>query len=708
MRYVDLNVHLSPGVDGRYKVAAECDRAGEASGELELPFRLEELADSVFGVSSMVRDLTPTAPAPDSGGLSDTPKVLGAQLFRALFKDEIRDLLSKAQGAIQHERDLGIRIRLKMDLKGEGMAELASLPWELMAPDDDIPLVLSKHTVVARSLSVLQPSQLPPGEPPLRIMVVCSNPEGTGQLDLEKERERVEKSWALLPGVRVDFVRATYGAVAEYLADEDPDVLHFMGHGEFDAEAGGSLILETEDGRPHAVDSDQLRALFRDERALRLVFLNACKTAAGGTEDRAMDPFAGVAASLIRIGIPAVVAMQFPISDVAAIEFADTFYRRIARGAPIDTAVAEARKRLYAKDRSEWATPVLFLRSLDGDLFPTPAPEADPGPASPPPAPMATSGPTPGPELPPDAALEQVDPASAAFSVFLATPTDALRPTYRQIRSELEAEGVRIIGDVPPPYDEAGHREAVEEAVRTADLCVHLLGERPGEPLDDGGGRTYPIEQLKIGLEAARSQLILFPEHIDFQAIEDPSYRELLSSLSERSRDADRFEIVRTGRHQMVSEIRSKRRRLEQRIAGGSNGGVHSAFVDFHASDMGSASALVQYLTERNIAPLMSASMETTPAAGLKLFEENLSKVPLLIVVFGGVEKDWVVNRLNQAVRVVTTNSLSTRIGVYVAPPDKGDDGAAFPPFYDVLMNMQGFDPATVETLIDKVAEDRA
>ena len=336
------------------------------------------------------------------------------------------------------------------------MTELASLPWELMSKEDpsDIPLVLSTRTVLARSLSVLHPSQGLPSKPPLRIMVVCSNPEGTAALDLSKEQERIEKSWALLPGVRVDFVRATYGAMADYLADEDPDVLHYMGHGEFDAETGGSLILETEDGKPDPVPPDRLRMLFGDEKALRLVFLNACKT--GATQaGRSLDPFAGVASSLIRLGTPAVVAMQFPISDTAAIEFADTFYRRIARGAPVDTAVAEARKRLYGRQPSEWPLPCCSSGR-----------------------PTASSS----SQCRSPSRVKLPKPSTWASRFSWRPPTDALRPTYRQIRSELESDGVKVLADVPPPYPDGEHRLAVLDAVRAADLSVHLLGERPGEP----------------------------------------------------------------------------------------------------------------------------------------------------------------------------------------------------------------------------------
>ena len=62
---------------------------------------------------------------------------------------------------------------------------------------------------------------------------------------------------------------------------------------------------------------------------------------------RRRRPYAG-AASLVHQGIPAVVAMQFEISDDAAIAFSRTLHEAIAYGWPVDTAVAEARRAILA------------------------------------------------------------------------------------------------------------------------------------------------------------------------------------------------------------------------------------------------------------------------------------------------------------------------------------------------------------------------
>ena len=78
-----------------------------------------------------------------------------------------------------------------------------------------------------------------------------------------------------------------------------------------------------------------------------------------------VEPFSGVATALVRAGVPAVLAMQFPISDQAAIAFSREFYRRLASGDALETAVTEGRLLISRRDPEslEWATPVLYLRA---------------------------------------------------------------------------------------------------------------------------------------------------------------------------------------------------------------------------------------------------------------------------------------------------------------------------------------------------------
>jgi tetratricopeptide (TPR) repeat protein len=114
------------------------------------------------------------------------------------------------------------------------------------------------------------------------------------------------------------------------------------------------------------VPAQFLGTLLHDHRPLRLAVLNACE---GARASRA-DPFAGTAQSLVQQGIPAVIAMQFEVTDEAAICFTREFYSAIAVGYPVDAALAEARKAIFAEvSEIEWGTPVLYMRSPDGLIF---------------------------------------------------------------------------------------------------------------------------------------------------------------------------------------------------------------------------------------------------------------------------------------------------------------------------------------------------
>ena len=115
------------------------------------------------------------------------------------------------------------------------------------------------------------------------------------------------------------------------------------------------------------VSGDKLGMILHDFSSLRLAVLNACE----GARAARTDPFAGVAGSLVQRDIPAVVAMQFEISDEAAIVFARGFYEPLAAGSPVDASLAAARLAMLAErsDDIEWGTPVLFMRVADGRIF---------------------------------------------------------------------------------------------------------------------------------------------------------------------------------------------------------------------------------------------------------------------------------------------------------------------------------------------------
>src|SRR5262249_53086745 len=106
-------------------------------------------------------------------------------------------------------------------------------------------------------------------------------------------------------------------------------------------------------------------------RGVRLIVLGACE---GGRRD-GHNVWAGVAAALLRVGTPAVVAMQFTIDDQLAATFSTGFYRALVAGCTVDEAVASGRaairlEALVGKENTrDWGVPVLYLRSPGGTIF---------------------------------------------------------------------------------------------------------------------------------------------------------------------------------------------------------------------------------------------------------------------------------------------------------------------------------------------------
>ena len=210
-----------------------------------------------------------------------------------------------------------------------------------------------------------------PISPPLRILAMISAPSDVPGLQVDEEWAKLNDALGdLIRGgmVEVDRLEAgTLSALQRPLRLREYHVLHFVGHGRYDESAqDGVLALEGADRKTRPVTGRDLGVMLRSHRSLRLVVLNACEGARSARD----DPFGGVAQALVRQGIPAVIAMQFEISDPAALVFSQSFYQAIADGLPVDVAVVEARKAMFAEGNEvEWATPVLYLRSPDGRVF---------------------------------------------------------------------------------------------------------------------------------------------------------------------------------------------------------------------------------------------------------------------------------------------------------------------------------------------------
>ncbi len=293
----------------------------------------------------------------------------GKALYAALFDSALGGRLADSLRTIDPQRGEGVRFVINTT----DAPELARLPWEfLYSPAKDDFLFSDRMKPVVRWLDVDEPLPSLAAERPLRLLIAVAAPSDRPGLEVGEEIAHLDSALDELTAsgaVRIERLQhATLESLDNALLKNRPHALHFIGHGDFSGDEG-VLVLESDavPGMSDVIAGRQLAMLLRNHlTSLRLVFLNSCM---GATASRS-DPFGGVAQSLIRRGIPAVVAMQFPIPDKAAVALSRHFYRYLASGQPVDAALNSARAFLYARGYEvEWGAPALHMRTPDGRLF---------------------------------------------------------------------------------------------------------------------------------------------------------------------------------------------------------------------------------------------------------------------------------------------------------------------------------------------------
>lgn len=366
MEYLDFELEIGLGQGRDFPVEVMRSPAGERRATMRFPFDQLELENHLLRIQNALLQGGSTRrriAAPTTQAVED----FGAALYDALLVGDIRTAFELSRHeADRHDKGLRIKLRIQDPT-------LAALPWEFLydrAQDEFV--ALSTHTPIVRYLDLPRAIQPLPVSPPLRILGLVASPTDLPPLNVERERQRVERALSDVQHrglVELTWLEGGSWRDLQRAMRHGPwHILHFVGHGRFDSNLDeGCLAFVGEFGETDELTASQIGRLLADHRSLRLVMLNACEGARGGNR----DIFSGTAATLVRRGIPAVVAMQYEITDRAAIEFARTFYDSIAEEMPLDTAVAEARKTVSVEidDTVEWATPVLFMRSPDGVLF---------------------------------------------------------------------------------------------------------------------------------------------------------------------------------------------------------------------------------------------------------------------------------------------------------------------------------------------------
>jgi tetratricopeptide (TPR) repeat protein len=273
----------------------------------------------------------------------------------------------------------------------EAATELLSLPWELLHDGRGFLFHGNNPVRVRRRLPARHRQPVRPTRLPIRILLVSPRPEeaGTEYMDhrisalplveaMESLGESVELT-ILAPPIFPALKKALQDAAE---AERPFDVVHFDGHGIYDPKEGqGGLCFEDpndteklEERAMQWIEAKKMGEIIRDHRT-PLVFLEACQSA---KTDK--DPSASVAANLLEEGVNSVVAMSHSIQIEASHRYVKAFYKELAEGKRVGTAMLAGQRELYqdtyrgkmlgAGDLhlQDWFVPVLFQEEQDPQL----------------------------------------------------------------------------------------------------------------------------------------------------------------------------------------------------------------------------------------------------------------------------------------------------------------------------------------------------
>ncbi|MEQ9000575.1 MAG: tetratricopeptide repeat protein [Coleofasciculus sp. B1-GNL1-01] len=270
--------------------------------------------------------------------------------------------------------------------------EVLNLPWELLYSPSDRQFLAPSLAGMSRSLSEYavraEMGDLPQDK--LNILLVIARPYGETDIGLRTiARPLLEALSNIRQKVNLKVLRPPSFEQFERELNANRGfyhIVHFDGHGDFDANsigfqhtlgaAGqGVLVFEKNDGSPDIVTAAQIAQNLADCR-VPIFVLNACKSAQEGEEK-----FSSVATRLVSLGAKGVVAMAYSVYAQAAKHFMGRLYGELAAGASLDSAVAAGRKDVLNKPQrpspkgdkplQDWLVPVLYQQESYQPFIPS-------------------------------------------------------------------------------------------------------------------------------------------------------------------------------------------------------------------------------------------------------------------------------------------------------------------------------------------------
>ncbi|MGF1493502.1 MAG: CHAT domain-containing protein [Microcoleaceae cyanobacterium] len=325
---------------------------------------------------------------------------LGQELYNGLFQGTMRDSWTCAQAIAQNRREL---LQLRLGVKGQ---QLSSLPWEVLHAGDR-PLSTGTDVVFSRyqpgTGSIIDAFTQFPNQP-LKILVVIAAPNDQDGLrlkqevlHLQKELRYEGKSFELHPfdppngnpEIQLKILeQPDRELLTQTLEQGQYQVFHYAGHSSASPAGGKLYLVNRRTGSAEFLSGEDLAGLLVNN-GVQMAVLNSCRGAYGSRvrsavravpDESSENGAFSLAETLVKRGIPGVLAMAERIPDEVALTLTRLLYRNLNQGYPVDLSLSRARQGLisaYGSHQLYWALPILYLHlEFDGCLIARPAKSA--------------------------------------------------------------------------------------------------------------------------------------------------------------------------------------------------------------------------------------------------------------------------------------------------------------------------------------------
>jgi hypothetical protein len=299
----------------------------------------------------------------------ETFRVLGSLLWRLILSGSVGTALH-AYRKYADDTETTLRVRICFEDSAE---DLALLPWEfLYRPDQGRSpgYFLGTETNLALS-RYLRPGAdgrptMRPAEDKLRVVLWLTLPDTP---DYQEDRDACRRTLATLkerlgPLATVpEPVDGWHPDKVIKLLGTKADIVHVVG---IYRRVGNQFKIMLPNGtyQPSGILVDSL--VKSKTNRPELVVLHLCDW----PESDATENFERLAPLLVERGIPAVLAMQYPMQPGDADEFLTTFYEELVENNDVGKAVQAARAASYRQgEQRRFGAPVLYLQSAEASLL---------------------------------------------------------------------------------------------------------------------------------------------------------------------------------------------------------------------------------------------------------------------------------------------------------------------------------------------------